>query len=109
MSLLASGACLHVGGKGAVKVVGSVASPNNQAVGGCNLGLIRASDDTLIKRRDVGPRFEEVLFIPPIRDQYYLTVACQGTSMTYRSPIYELEGMKRHDNPIVLGRIVLAK
>lgn len=107
-AFLVSG-CVHVGGKGGVKVTGTIAMPRSDGSRPCWLDLVRARDNTALKRREVRGTFEEVFAISPSRDRYYFSVNCGEGTPAHQTEAYELQGMKRYHDPIALGTIRLGE
>jgi hypothetical protein len=98
---------VHVGGRGAVKVTGTITLPQEHATETCHLELLRADESEPPRKREIATAFDEVFFISPSRHRYYLLVSCEGVATTYKTEEIELEGMKRYNEPVALGEVPL--
>ena len=68
-----------------------------------------AKDGRVLRERAVSGSFDEVITISPVPDDYYLTIACDGVTQSFKSGPCGLGGRRRYDDPLNLGKIVLPR
>jgi hypothetical protein len=69
--------------------------------------LYRADKNQLVREIKVGPKIQISGPITPGRHKYYVIIDCAESSLTYRSPIFELGTVEEFEHPVDLGTVSL--
>ena len=99
VSTLAAAAC-----DGGFRVRGELVMPSASP---CRMRLHDAKDGRVLRERAVSGSFDEVFTIDVLSHDYYLSIACEGVTESFKSETVRLGGRRRYDDPLNLGKIVL--
>ncbi len=71
----------------------------------CTLNLHHVGNGKLLTSKYITDDFQVTFIIPAKKDDYYLTVECEGRKNMLRSDNYQLGSIDHYKNPIDLGVI----
>ena len=89
----------------AFRVRGKIETVGNSE--GCAMEVYRADTNALVIKRNIGLEFQETIVTAPGKHKYYLQISCPGSSVTYKSPTYELGTAEQYQHPLDSGTISL--